>query len=686
MMDCTASPPDSQRRLAALARYQIMDTPAEPEFDALVARASAACETPVAMMTLLDDRRQWFKARVGVDIYETPISEAFCVRAIERPDEVTIVTDARYDERFRGNPYVTGSPKIRFYAGAPLVTPDGVPIGAMCVVDRQPRHLPSAKRELLKALAHEAVSLLEMARCRRDLAGNEEAFKALHLREAYFRHLTEYSLDLITILEPDGTIRFESRSIERSLGHSPAHYRGRNAFEFIHPDDVSLVQNAFCEAVENQGNTPVIRFRFRHADGSYRILEGSGNNLVNDPAVLGIVFNSRDVTEEVRLQEEVERGRREKEDAIARMTGGVAHDFNNILTAVQGLAALTKQRVPASSIEAGYLADIHTATERAAHLTQQLLAFSHRVVLQPRSIEITAWLQALEPRLTSGLGPDIQLTVATHGEQRVWGDAAQFEQVLLQLAANAREAMASRGRFTIEALPIILSPTERPPDTREGDVSYVQIAVTDQGIGMDDTTLARIFEPFFTTKTDGQHPGLGLSMCRGIVEQSGGHLTVRSHPGRGTVFHLYLPAAEAIEEDVPPLPPMTASSGLPTILFVDDEAMLRDVGLTILLEAGYRVIVAEDGRDALVRLAEMGSARPDLLITDVVMPGMTGVELAEEVVRLSPGIRVLLCSGYTRDALAAGGGLPAGVAFLPKPYSLSVLLEKVSEMLSVKAV
>jgi PAS domain S-box-containing protein len=684
MKDCTASFPDAQRRLAALARYQIMDTPAEPEFDALVARASAACQTPVAMMTLLDDRRQWFKARVGTHVNETPIADAFCVRAIERPDEVMIVTDARYDERFRGNPYVTGQSRVRFYAGAPMVTPDGVPIGTLCVVDRQPRHLPLAKRELLKALAHEAVSLLEAARCRRDLAGNEEAFQALQLREAYFRHLTEYSLDLITILEPDGTIRFESRSIERSLGHSPAHYRGRNAFEFVHPEDILLVQNAFREAVENQGNTPVIRFRFRHADGSYRILEGTGNNLVNDPAVLGIVFNSRDVTEEVRLQEEVERGRREKEDAIARMTGGVAHDFNNILTAVQGLAALTKQRVPASSIEAGYLADIHTATERAAHLTQQLLAFSHRVVLQPRAIEITAWLRALEPRLASGLGPDIQLTVATRGEQRVWGDAAQFEQVLLQLAVNAREAMPGGGRFTIEALAVILSPAERPRDTREGDVSYVQIAVTDQGIGMDDTTLARIFEPFFTTKTEGQHPGLGLSMCRGIVEQSGGHLTVRSHPGRGTVFHLYLPAAEAIEDDVPTLPPMTASSGVPTILFVDDEAMLRDVGLTILLEAGYRVIVAEDGHDALVRLAEMGSARPDLLITDVVMPGMTGVELAEEVVRLSPGIRVLLCSGYTRDALAAGGGLPAGVAFLPKPYSLSVLLDKVSEMLSAK--
>lgn len=685
MKDCTTPSLSSQRRLQALARYQIMDTPAESEFDSLVARASAACEMPVALMTLLDDRRQWFKARMGVELNETPIQDAFCARAIEHPDEVMVVTDARYDERFRGNPHVTGSTRIRFYAGAPIVTPEGVPIGTLCVIDHQPRHLPSAKRELLKALAHEAVTLLETARCRRDLAGNEEAFKALQLREAYFRHLTEYSLDLITILEPNGTIRFESRSIERELGHSPAHYRGRNAFEFVHPEDLPAVMTAFEDALKNQGHTPVIRFRFLHADGSYRILEGSGNNLLNDPAVLGIVFNSRDVTERVRLEQQVEQSRVQKEDAIARMTGCVAHDFNNILTAVQGLAALTKQRVPATSIEAGYLTDIHTATERAARLTQQLLAFSRRVVLQPRSIEIGTWLRAIEPRLAGTLGGGIQLTVATHGEQHVWGDAAQFEQVLLQLAANAREAMPQGGRFSVEALPIIISTTERPPDAREGDVSYVQIAVTDQGTGMDQATLARIFEPFFTTRTEGQHPGLGLSMCRGIVEQSGGHLTVRSHPGRGTVFHLYLPAAEAIQEDVPPLPPMPASSGMPTILFVDDEEMLRDVGLTILLEAGYRVIVAEDGRDALARLADMGMTRPDLLITDVVMPGMTGVELAEEVTRLSPGTRVLLCSGYTRDALAQSGGLPTGVAFLPKPYSLSVLLAKVSEMLSVES-
>jgi hypothetical protein len=513
------------------------------------------------------------------------------------------------------------------------------------------------------------------------------------VREDYFRHLTEYALDLITILEVDGTIRFESRSIERELGHAPEHYRGRNAFEFVHPEDCPALMGAFQRALERRGSAPVIRFRFRHADGSYRTLEGSGNNLLDDPAVHGIVFNSRDVTERLRLEEEVERGRLEKTDTIARLTGGVAHDFNNILTAVQGLASLAEFRVPVGSLEAGYLSDIQTATDRATLLTRQLLAFSGRVVLQPQAVELANWLRALEPRLVSALGPNIELTVVCHGELRVWEDEAQFEQVILQLADNAREAMPVGGRFTIEALPVILSPEEHPRDGRDGDVQYVQLSVTDQGSGMDEKTLARIFEPFFTTKIVGHHPGLGLCMCRGIIEQSGGHLTVHSHPGRGTVFHIFLPSTDAIEKEValpefaPPaiaVPPIVVLPDIPTILFVDDEPMLREIGATVLEEEGYRVLLAEDGIDALARLSELGFRNLDLLVTDIIMPGMNGVQLAEEVGRLRSGTRVLLCSGYTRDVLAQSG-LPEGAAFLPKPYTLARLLQKVREMLAVTA-
>ncbi len=682
-----------QKRLDALARYQVMDSPAEPVFDALATRASEILETPMATVTFLDERRQWFKARVGFEPTETPIEDAFCAYAIKHPEDVMVVSDTWEDDRFRTNRLVTRGPRIRSYAGAPMVTPEGVPIGTVCVIDRKPRRMSRLKREVLRTLAHEAVGLMETGFLRRTLDAEREASHALQVREDYFRHLTEYALDLITILEVDGTIRFESRSIESELGHAPEHYRGRNAFEFVHPEDCPAVMNAFQKTLERRGKTPVIRFRFRHADGTYRILEGSGNNLLDDPAVHGIVFNSRDVTERLRLEAEVERGRLEKTDAIARLTGGVAHDFNNILTAVQGLARLAEFRVPVGSPESGYLSDIQTATERATLLTRQLLAFSGRVVLQPQAIELASWLRALEPRLVSELGPNIELTVVCHGDLRVCEDATQFEQVILQLADNARAAMPAGGHFTIEALPVILSPEERPQDGRDGDVQYVQLSVTDQGLGMDERTLARIFEPFFTTKIVGNHPGLGLCMCRGIIEQSGGHLTVHSHPGRGTVFHIFLPSTEALEKEAAPpelAPPSTSIlpiavlPDIPTILFVDDEPMLREIGATILEEQGYRVLLAEDGLDALARLSEIKFRNLDLLVTDIIMPGMNGVQLAEEVGRLRPGTRVLLCSGYTRDVLAHSG-LPEGAAFLPKPYTLARLLEKVGEMLAITA-
>jgi PAS domain S-box-containing protein len=520
-------------------------------------------------------------------------------------------------------------------------------------------------------------------RLRAALQAQALKYAALQTSEAYFRHLTEYSLDLITILDMDGTVRFESRSIERELGHAPEHYRGRNAFDFVHPEDRPLVMQAFAGALQGHGNTALIRFRFLHADGTYRLLEGSGNNLLEDPAVRGLVFNSRNITERQKLEREIEQVRAEKEDTVARLTGGVAHDFNNILTAIQGLAELAEARLRHTP-EVKYLGEIRTATRRAHELTQQLLAISRQVVLRPRALALGPWLKGIEPRLAAILGREIELTLAAHGDLPVWEDPAQLEQVILQLATNAREAMPVGGRLTIEAQPIVLAPHERPSDGRHGDVGYVQLTVADQGAGMDEATLARIFEPFFTTKIVGHHPGLGLSMCRGIIEQSGGHLTVQSHPGRGTVFRLYLPATDAVADEPPAVSVPPAAPGVATILLVDDEPMLREIGETILADAGYRVIVAEDGAEALARLAELDGTSIDLLLTDVIMPGMNGVQLAAEVERLRPGTRVLLCSGYTRDAFAASGGLPSGVAFLSKPYTLAMLLEKVAELLSAK--
>jgi PAS domain S-box-containing protein len=662
-------------RLDALNQYEIMDSPPESQFDDIANLASIICRTPIATVTFLDDRRQWFKARVGMDASETPIEHAFCAHAIRQPGELLVVPDATADLRFRSNPFVIDSPKIRFYAGAPVVNEAGVAIGTVCAIDCAPRRLRVHQRAALTALARQAMTLLQgrLVRHRSEI---------LERSESYFRHLTEYALDLITILDPDGTIRFESRSIERELGHIPEHYRGRNAFEFVHPDDLPLVMNAFLEAVRHNGNTPVIRFRFRHKDGTYRVLEGSGNNLIEDPAVRGIVFNSRDVTERLQLQEDIERSRVEKEETIGILTGGVAHDFNNILTSIQGHAELTAARVSPGSAEARYLSDIQAAAARAAGLTRQLLAFSHRVILQPRAVDIDLWLRGIEATLKSHVGAAVEVRIVTDSGAHVYIDPDQFEQVVVQIVTNASEAMPNGGCITIETASVIIDATGGDGGSNRGDGPWARLTISDQGGGIAENTLDHIFDPYFTTKTAGAHSGLGLSMCRGIVEQSGGRITARNRPGGGAAFDICLNVVEAVETRVPPLAlPEWRCPGVATILFVDDEPLLREIGQITLSEAGYNVVVAEDGHSALERLSELGGAPLDVLVTDVLMPGMTGVQLAEEICRRSPRTRVLLCSGYTRDTIAFTDGLPPGVAFQPKPYSLAALLDKVGELL-----
>lgn len=512
-------------------------------------------------------------------------------------------------------------------------------------------------------------------------------YEELKQSESYFQHLSEHSLDLITILDVDGTIRFESESIRRMLGHDPRKCVGKSAFDFVHPDDRATLKHAMLTAVKTLGKTPSIRFRFIHANGMYRVLEGAGRNMIDDPVVGGIVFNTQDITDRMRLQEEVERARTEKEETISMLTGGVAHDFNNILTAVQGLAELAGARMPTGSAEAGYIDKIESAVAKAAELTQQLLAFSHHVVLRPCMIELKSWIDSIQDHISNVLGPSIELRVAVHKGLRIWEDPEQLEQVLLHLAMNARDAMPYGGRFSIYALPKV--PEIRDPLSQgdSGQRSLVQLTVADGGMGMSEEILSRIFQPYFTTKTDRHHSGLGLCMCRGIVEQSGGHVTVHSQQGVGTVIDLLLPSAELHGGGINTCPSSRDHErDLPLVLFVDDEPMLRELGETILTSAGCRVILAEDGASALAQLEDLGNTPLHLLITDVVMPGMTGLQLVEEAHRLRPNLPIILCSGYTHDTLeATGGTLPSDLRFVQKPYTSAALREKVAEIIDLRA-
>jgi two-component system cell cycle sensor histidine kinase/response regulator CckA len=518
-----------------------------------------------------------------------------------------------------------------------------------------------------------------------DLATARETIRTLTLRENYFRHLTEYSLDLITILDADGTIRFESRSIGRELGYDSADYVGKNAFDFVHPDDSPRVMQAFIAALLNHGNTPVLSFRFRHKDGTYRILEGCGNNLLDDPAVAGIVFNSRDVTDKRRLEEQFLQS--QKIQAIGQLTGGVAHDFNNILTAIIGYSDLCLQQLPADSFPTtvSNIAEINKAAHRAAALTRQLLAFSRKQVLQARVINLGAVITEMEKMLRRLLGEQIDLLTFTREPLgNIKADLSQVEQVLLNLAVNARDAMPGGGKLTIEASNVTLDDhyAGSRPEVNEGE--YVMLAISDNGCGMPPEVQMRIFEPFFTTKDVGKGTGLGLATCYGIVKQSGGHISVYSEMGKGTTFKVYLPRVNEDAEPVAaaPIPHMISEAG-GVVLLVEDEPMLRELGLTVLEELGYRVIAAENGVEALRLVEENAYAPIDIVLTDVIMPGMGGKELVDRLRPLFPDTKVIFCSGYTEDAIFHNGALESDVFFLQKPYTVAGLAQKLSEALGV---
>jgi PAS domain S-box-containing protein len=521
-------------------------------------------------------------------------------------------------------------------------------------------------------------------RAEADLQVAETCIAALRESERYFRHLTEYALDLIIILDDDATIRFQSHSVASELGYGADEHIGRSAFEFVHPEDASRVVDAFKRAVQTKGSTSLISFRARHADGTYRILEGRANNLLSDPAVGGMVFNARDVTEQRKLEDQLRQS--QKVQAIGQLTAGLAHDFNNILTAIIGYSDLALASLDPNLLACRQVDEIRQAAHRAAGLTRQLLAFSRKQVLQPQVLDLRRVLGGMEKTLRRLLGENVGLvTVFAPDVGNVKVDLGQIEQVIVNLGANARDAMEGRpgSKLNIEVYNVRLDETDPhfPADAIAGE--YVELTLTDNGCGMRPEVMAHLFEPFFTTKPQGKGAGLGLATCHGIVKQSGGHINVYSDPGRGTTFKVYLPRVNeqphTTNRGSDPQPAVPMGKG--TVLLVEDEPMVRELGRTVLEELGYEVTAAANGIEALSILGDPPRCF-DLLFTDVVMPEMGGRELADKLRPLCPATKVIFCSGYTEDAIFHSGTLERGVYFLQKPYTVAGIAQKVRDVLT----
>jgi PAS domain S-box-containing protein len=502
-------------------------------------------------------------------------------------------------------------------------------------------------------------------------------------REERFRSLIENSSDLITVVNREGFIRYQSPSAERVLGYRPADLIDRNAFGFVHPEDLTRARAAHQRAWRDPAPRTPVEYRFRHRDGTWLVLQSIGRRMA--PAENGealIVVNSRDVTTHKQLETQLRQA--QKMEIVGQLAGGVAHDFNNLLLVISGHRELLEQAYPPPEGLRESLAEIGRAVDRAATLTRQLLAFSRRQVLEPKVLDLNGVVTAAEKMLRRLIGEDVKLiTNLQPGLSPVRADPGQLDQVILNLALNARDAMRHGGVLQLETRELESDrvPADRlAPDAPSGS-RYVVLTVSDTGTGMTPEVQARIFEPFFTTKAEGQGTGLGLSVVHGIVQQSGGHLEVVSRPGCGTIFSVYLPAVRgpAVSKTASaPSRPVTGRGE--TVLLAEDEDPVRTVTAQLLQVLGYRVLQASSGAEAL-RLAETSREKIHLLLADVVMPGLSGRQLADMLKSRDPGLKVLFQSGYTDDAIIRCGISHAEVAFLQKPFTVDVLAEKLREAL-----
>ncbi|MEX5213007.1 MAG: PAS domain-containing protein [Nitrospiraceae bacterium] len=609
-------------------------------------------------------------------------------RELEREERAISANDARTDP---GTCELTQSYLIPMRIGAMLDAPirvKGQVVGVLCH-----EHLGGSRAWTIEeqSLAGSFASMVTLAM---EASERNRAEKAL--REAMER------LDLAVRGSSDGL--WDIRTLPDVPWHSPQtpvwrsprfkEMLGYRDDEFpdvleswashLHPDDQQRIFGALAAHVERKVPYDV-EYRLRTKQGEYRWFRARGQAIWDEVGrPIRISGSLTDVTERKRLEEQLIHSQRMQ--AVGQLAGGIAHDFNNLLTVINGYSdMLGDSSLPAETVMHA-AREMKKAGNHAAALTHQLLAFSRKQILRPTTINVNVVVENLTRMLNRVIGENIQLnTVLSPDLWSVDADLAQFEQVIMNLAVNARDAMPRGGRLIIETVNMEAAEVGR---SRHGQVfgtiqsmPYVRLAVTDTGTGMDETTQKRVFEPFFTTKEVGKGTGLGLAMVYGVVTQSGGFMEMTSVPKKGTTFMVYLPrsekAAEPVERTV-----LTASSpeGSETILLVEDETIVRTFVRDLLKSKGYRVLEAADGEQAL-RVCAENQMPIDVLITDVVMPGMTGRTLADRVILRFPTVSVLFISGYAPDSLLLQG-LPTGQAwFLYKPFPPDALLQKVREVL-----
>ncbi len=491
----------------------------------------------------------------------------------------------------------------------------------------------------------------------------------------------EAAANAIVITDQHGTIQFVNPAFTALTGYTAAEAVGQNPriLKSGEQDD-AFFRDLWRTISSGQVWSGVLTNRRK--DGSRYAEEMTITPVQTaEGAIVRYIAIKQDVTERKRLEARLFQS--QKMETVGKLAGGIAHEFNSILTAIIGQSELLLYDLPAGSPLAEGAAEIRKSAGRAATLTRQLLAYGRKQMLQPEILDLNRVIGGMEGIFHNLLGGEVETQIVpAPGLQAVKADAGQLEQVIMNLAMNARDAMPNGGILTLETANVSFGPesVDRYPELKPGN--YVRLAITDTGTGMSAEVKAHLFEPFFSTKGVGQGTGLGLSTCYGIIKQSGGHISVYSEPGRGTTFKIYLPQVESqVKPALRSLDPSELPHGTETILLVEDDPALREMAVTLLKRLGYTVLAAANGVEALSLNHRRDAGQIHLLFTDVVMPHMSGKELADRVHALYPHIKILFTSAYTENAIVHQGVLNKGVLMLQKPFTPSALAQKVREVL-----
>jgi two-component system cell cycle sensor histidine kinase/response regulator CckA len=516
----------------------------------------------------------------------------------------------------------------------------------------------------------------------RDLSHKKAVEDALEESRRRFQALLEHG-DLMTLfLDQDGAVTFCNDTMLDRLGIPREAVIGKPAVDLLAPECREAYTRDFETALRLDRPDPLKEYALIDSRGGRRWFQWSITPLrAADGALTELACVGFEITEQRILREQYLQAL--KLDSIGRLAGGIAHDFNNLLTVINGYSTMLVNGLAEGDPNQPFARQIYEAGMHAANLTKQLLTFSRRQMIQPRPTELGAIVRDSQRMLERVIGEDIRLVIRLHSEDsRVMADPDQIRQVVMNLAVNARDAMPDGGTLEISTRTAEIPAAGASPlqDITPGE--YVLLTVSDSGVGMDAETLQHVFEPFFTTKGPGKGTGLGMATVYGIVKQSRGSIDVSSRPGAGTTVNVYLPRtdAAACPEEAPA--PVIDAAGGEIVLIVEDQDSVRQLAARVLKHHGYRLLEAASGPEAL-RLLKNGNARAlDLLLTDVILPGMSGRELAEHVRGEIPGIKVLFMSGYSGEALGRRGVLENGLAFLPKPFTPAALVDKVRNLLS----